>query len=364
MADDALGQPGIRDTLSGTTDSAAEGVQTATSTNDINDMATSSAVLPSANSDMLPMLTPDEFANVTNGFQTAFADPVASNPSNPGDTRAAVVKYAERFLGTPYVWGGAAPGGFDCSGLVQYVTSKYGLKLPRTSSEQAGAGKQVPIAQLQPGDLVVMGGGDHIAIYAGDGKIVEAPHSGAQVRVRSLGKNERVMGVHLTYPGETTNTTRHYKAADGSVKPYKSGPTVDSLNGESAANARAIVQVGRQMGASERDIQIALMTAWTESGMQTSAVGDNGEAIGLFQQHGSWGTYQQRTNARASAAAFYRVLLQQRNRHAMSPWQVAQAVQRSAYSDGSNYRANWRQGLVFYGLYDFDSVSNPRQRPI
>lgn len=361
MADDIGLGTQIRDSMSGTAEAADSGAQSAVSAAapQTNDMATSSAVLPSAVSDQLPVLSADEFANVTNGYQTAFANPIAYNPANPSDTRSAVVKYAEQFVGTPYVWGGAAPGGFDCSGLVQFVASKYGIKLPRTSAQQAAAGKQVSIAQLQPGDLVVMGGGDHIAIYAGDGKIVEAPHTGAKVRVRSLGKNEQVMGVHLTYPGETTTTTRHYKAADGTVQPYKAGPTVNSLNGESAANARAIVQVGRQMGASDRDIQIALMTAWTESGMQTSAVGDNGEAIGLFQQHGSWGTYAQRTNARDSAVAFYRVLLASKNRNSMSPWAAAQSVQRSAYSNGSNYQANWQQGIIFYGLYGQQPTYHP-----
>jgi cell wall-associated NlpC family hydrolase len=346
----------VNDTLTGVADIAGTGIQQQTNTTDTsndspNDMAEQSFVMPDAVTDKLPVYSPDEFAHVTSGYTTAFANPLAANPGNPSDTRANVIKYAESFLGTPYVWGGAAPGGFDCSGLVQYVTNKFGLKLPRISQQQMNSGAHVSLAQLQPGDLVIMHGGEHVGLYAGGGKIVEAPHTGAQVRVRSLGKNEQIYGVHLVYPGESKDTVSHFKAANGSVAGYTPQARVHSLNGESAANARAIVQVGRSMGASERDIQIALATAWTESAMQTSAVGDNGEAIGLFQQHGSWGTYNQRTNAMASAYAFYKALLQQRNRNSMTPWQAAQSVQRSAYSDGSNYRANWQQGLTFYGLY-------------
>jgi cell wall-associated NlpC family hydrolase len=345
----------VSDALTGIADIAGTGIQQSTNAIDTsnsspNDMAEQSFVVPDAVGDQLPVYTPDEFANVTAGYKTAFSNPVAANPGNPSDTRANVVKYAESFLGTPYVWGGAAPGGFDCSGLVQYVTSKYGLKLPRISQQQMNSGAHVPLSQLQPGDLVIMNGGEHVALYAGGGKIVEAPHTGTNVRVRSLGKNEQIYGVHLKYPGESGDTVTHFKA--GSTSTYTAPARVGHLNGESAANARAIVQVGRSMGASDRDIQIALTTAWTESGMQTSAVGDGGEAIGLFQQHGSWGTYNQRTNAMASAYAFYKALLRTKNRNSMTPWQAAQSVQRSAFSDGSNYRANWQQGVTFYGLFE------------
>lgn len=299
----------------------------------------------------LPVLTHPEFQNIQQTYSMNFANP---SPQG-GDVRSNVVQYAKSFVGTPYVWGGASPGGFDCSGLVQYATSKYGLHLPRVSSAQAGAGKNVgkDLSRLMPGDLIVMEGGDHIAIYAGNGQIVEAPHTGAQVRVRGLGKNEAWWGVHLNYPGENQGAHASSTGTDMSLTtaPQQRPVLTDSLAGDAAKNAQAIVRVGRQMGASTRDIQIALMTAWTESGMQTSAVGDGGDAIGLFQQHASWGTYSQRTNPAASARAFYKILLNNRNRNSMTPWQAAQAVQRSAFADGSNYAANWNQGQAFYKQY-------------
>jgi cell wall-associated NlpC family hydrolase len=89
--------------------------------------------------------------------------------------------------GTPYVYGGNAPGGFDCSGLVQWTYNKVGIALPRTAAAQATAGHRVSLSQLQPGDLLFfyqpVG---HVVIYVGNGKIVEASQPGQPVRVRSL----------------------------------------------------------------------------------------------------------------------------------------------------------------------------------
>ena len=100
----------------------------------------------------------------------------------------------ERFIGTPYVWGGASPKGFDCSGLVEYALKQVGVKdPPRTSEEQWAWVKHITRSQLQPGDLVFYAGSDgtnsqpgHVAIYVGDGDVVQAPHTGADVDKISL----------------------------------------------------------------------------------------------------------------------------------------------------------------------------------
>ena len=119
-----------------------------------------------------------------------------------GSLRSKLVSGAAAFKGVDYVWGGESPKGFDCSGLVQYVYAQMGVKMPRVSQQQATMGKVTPINQLQAGDLV--GWGDspatahHIAIYAGNGMVWEAPHTGAQVRLRKISPTEAgIMGIHL-----------------------------------------------------------------------------------------------------------------------------------------------------------------------
>lgn len=103
----------------------------------------------------------------------ATAAPAAlSAPAPAADTAGqAAVDAALGQLGTPYVWGGTQPGGFDCSGLVQWAYGQAGVELPRTAEEMA-VGAQVTADQLQPGDLAVWDG--HVAMYIGDGQMIEA----------------------------------------------------------------------------------------------------------------------------------------------------------------------------------------------
>jgi len=98
-----------------------------------------------------------------------------------------VVRDALRFLGVPYVWGGASPSGFDCSGLVLYVYAHYGVSLPHFAAFQAELGTPVPESQLEPADLVFFGSPiHHVVIYAGNGLVVQAPHTGDVVKVSRL----------------------------------------------------------------------------------------------------------------------------------------------------------------------------------
>jgi cell wall-associated NlpC family hydrolase len=101
------------------------------------------------------------------------------------------VQLALAQLGTPYVWGGESRAGFDCSGLVQFSYAKAGLALPRTAQQQYDATPHLPAdAELQPGDLVFFGTGrtavDHVGIALGDGRMVDAPHTGADVRYDTI----------------------------------------------------------------------------------------------------------------------------------------------------------------------------------
>jgi cell wall-associated NlpC family hydrolase len=104
------------------------------------------------------------------------------------------VQIANRLTGIPYVWGGASPRGFDCSGLVQYVYGKVGIPLPHYTVSQYGRGRPVSRSSLRPGDLVFFYGLNHVGIYAGGGKYIHAPSSGSTVRWASLASHSSYYG--------------------------------------------------------------------------------------------------------------------------------------------------------------------------
>jgi peptidoglycan DL-endopeptidase CwlO len=98
-----------------------------------------------------------------------------------------VVSYARHFLGIPYRWGGSSPrSGFDCSGLVRFVYSHFGIGLPHSSWADLAHGRRVSRGSLRPGDLVFFYDASHVGIYAGDGRFIDAPHTGARVRVSTM----------------------------------------------------------------------------------------------------------------------------------------------------------------------------------
>jgi hypothetical protein len=142
----------------------------------------------------LAMLTPTgpPATSATAGASFAQALEGAAGGSVGGSTaESAVVAEAKEFLGLPYVWGGTSKEkGVDCSGLVQLVYKKFGYDLPRVSADQARAGRPVAsMAEARPGDLIAWdnssrnNGVDHIAIYIGNGKMIEAPRTGLNVRI-------------------------------------------------------------------------------------------------------------------------------------------------------------------------------------
>jgi cell wall-associated NlpC family hydrolase len=114
---------------------------------------------------------------------TPSSDTVVAPPPTHGN----VVQYAMSQLGTPYVWAGSAPGGFDCSGLVMWAYAQVGVSLPHSSYAQYGYGVPVSRDELQPGDLVFFDGLGHVGIYIGGGQFVHAPHTGDVVKISSLG---------------------------------------------------------------------------------------------------------------------------------------------------------------------------------
>jgi cell wall-associated NlpC family hydrolase/SLT domain-containing protein len=139
----------------------------------------------------------------------------ATGTQGAGKTAAAVIKVAMRYLGVKYVWGGSTPKGFDCSGLIQYSFRQIGVSLPRTAAQQQRAGKKVNLSDVRAGDLLFNGNpAHHVVMCIGGGKIIEAPHTGAVVRVRSFRPSEftnavRVLGSvgNLGDPSSDTEET-------------------------------------------------------------------------------------------------------------------------------------------------------------
>jgi cell wall-associated NlpC family hydrolase len=110
--------------------------------------------------------------------------PLPAPSAGAGHPEAATI--ALRYLGTRYVWGGASPAGFDCSGLVMYVYAQLGISLPHYAAAQYQYGAPVAADQLQPGDLVFFDGLNHVGIYIGGGQMVHAPHTGDVVKISPL----------------------------------------------------------------------------------------------------------------------------------------------------------------------------------
>jgi cell wall-associated NlpC family hydrolase len=121
-------------------------------------------------------------------YATSYTGPSVSqflaNPPYPQFSLAQVFSVAKQYIGTPYVFGGSTPAGFDCSGYVMYVYAQFGINLPHSVSGEAARGTRISTADAQPGDLVVMSG--HIGFYAGNGNIMDAPDSGRSISIRPI----------------------------------------------------------------------------------------------------------------------------------------------------------------------------------
>ncbi|MCO8307269.1 MULTISPECIES: C40 family peptidase [Streptomyces] len=120
--------------------------------------------------------------------------PPRQSPGRPGtasaDAGRRALAYALNQIGKPYVWGAEGPDSFDCSGLTSTAWAHAGRVIPRTSQEQWRQLPRVPISQLRPGDLVIYyKGASHVAMYAGNGQVVQAPRPGQRVKLSPLASN-------------------------------------------------------------------------------------------------------------------------------------------------------------------------------
>lgn len=185
-----------------------------------------------------------------------------ARPSAVVSSGEAIVATARKYLGVPYVWGGEDENGFDCSGLVQRVFAENGISLPRVSRDQARAGVPVAVSDLQPGDLVFFGDPvDHVGIYAGDGKMIVAPHRGEVVRVQDV----------------------DFSAVTAARRVLPEGAPAAGWKSLLPPAGRSLAAAVEQAAAgASLDPRLVAAVAWVESGFDPRAVSPAG-AVGLMQ---------------------------------------------------------------------------------
>lgn len=134
---------------------------------------------------LVEQAAPANYGNVMDAVAAPAAE--VQQVAQTQSTGQAIVDAARSKIGAPYGWGAAGPSSFDCSGLTSWAYQQTGKSIPRTSQAQAASGTPVAVSDLQPGDIVAYyGGASHVAIYAGNGMIIDALNSGSPVAERSL----------------------------------------------------------------------------------------------------------------------------------------------------------------------------------
>ncbi|WP_030246230.1 MULTISPECIES: C40 family peptidase [unclassified Streptomyces] len=182
-------------------------------------------LLASLNRDQLATLAEFERNGVRKAQERFMASGALSGLRRPSAGGDRAVRYAVRQLGKPYEWGAEGPKSYDCSGLTSQAWAEAGTPIPRTSQEQWKRLKPVPLSELRPGDLVVyFPEATHVALYLGDGMVVQAPRPGARVKVSPIAANPLLGAVR---PDPDGKPLRRYQppelpegATDGSDEGY------------------------------------------------------------------------------------------------------------------------------------------------
>ncbi|MFI7395578.1 MULTISPECIES: C40 family peptidase [Streptomyces] len=159
--------------------------------------------------EMLASLTPEQLAalaelessGIAEEQERFLASGALGDDAKPSAGGESAVRFAVEQLGKPYEWGAEGPASYDCSGLTSVAWERAGTPIPRTSQEQWARLDHVPLDELRPGDLVVyFPEATHVALYLGDGRVVQAPRPGADVKVSPIAANP-VLGAVRPDPG-------------------------------------------------------------------------------------------------------------------------------------------------------------------
>jgi cell wall-associated NlpC family hydrolase len=202
----------------------------------------------------------------------------ATGATGSSDSGNAVVAIAKKYLGIPYVWGGTNPAtGLDCSGLTDLVYKQVGVDLPRVSWEQAKAGQPVEgMANARPGDLLAFGQPvHHVAIYIGDGKMIEAPRPGKNVAISSVYETPSAIRRVLPEPA-----TASYTAPQPAAATTPAG--LASFAGPLPAGTPYAAEFQQAEARTGVPARVLAAVAKTESGFRPEAVSSSG-ARGLMQ---------------------------------------------------------------------------------
>ena len=132
------------------------------------------------------------------------------------------MQIARKYVGAPYRWGGSAPSGFDCSGLVRYVYAQVGVELPHNAAKQYALGAPVARDDLQPGDIVFFDGLRHNGIYLGEGRFIHARQTGKRVAIAGLDEAwyaERWVGARRVEPPQALQPLQPLQPAGDDQEP-------------------------------------------------------------------------------------------------------------------------------------------------
>jgi cell wall-associated NlpC family hydrolase len=169
-------------------------VQASVTLRDINEANAQSLVVdataetPATVRDVFHATTHAELRRAALARQFAFSGPgvgaLLANPPYPNFSLSKVAEVAKKYQGVPYVYGGASPSGFDCSGFVMYVYAQFGVSLPHSASGIVASGRAISRSAAVPGDVVSLPG--HVGIYLGNGRMIDAPAPGRTVQPRAI----------------------------------------------------------------------------------------------------------------------------------------------------------------------------------